>query len=211
MGSGETVVFDLDGVLSRRDLLTAVVVARLRRRPVAAIGLLPAIARRTASRDPEHRAALGRRLFARAFAGDEVEQFRASATTLGGTFAHWVIPDGAARFRAHRAEGATIAVATASERNVVEGFLAAADLVPDVLLASEIAPRAPVRLASHLVGHAKLAALRSAGVPLESARFYTDSIADLPVARAVGRTVLVNADPRTSRAFGDLEVEHVRW
>lgn len=210
-GRTETVVFDLDGVLSRHDLLTALVVARLRRRPIAAFASLPAIIRRTASRDPERRAELGRRLFARAFAGVDIGEFRGSARTLGAGLARWAIPDGAARLLDHRAAGATVVVATASERHVVEGFLSAAGIVPDLLLASEVDDAAPLRLATHLVGEAKLAALRAAGVSLDGALFYTDSIADLPVARAAGRTVLVNAATPTRGAFADLEVESVSW
>lgn len=58
-----------------------------------------------------------------------------------------------------------------------------------------------MRVADHRVGIRKAEALRDLRVPLENAEFVTDSITDLPTARAAARVVLIGASPRARDRF----------
>lgn len=106
------------------------------------------------------------------------------------------------RIRRQHAEGARIVIATATERRLAEVLLAAAGIPYDLLSASIlIETPSGMEFADHRVGTRKAEALREQGVPIEAAEFVTDSLADLPTARAAARVVLIGASPRTRRRY----------
>jgi HAD superfamily hydrolase (TIGR01490 family) len=106
----------------------------------------------------------------------------------------------------HRAQGDRLVMLTASSVYLAE--LAGAELGMDHVLCNRFEVDTDGRHTGRCLGalcfgrgkltHAEEYA-RSVGEPLEASVFYTDSYADLPVLRAVGRAVAVNPDPRLRR------------
>ncbi|MFS0704575.1 haloacid dehalogenase-like hydrolase [Cellulomonas sp. 179-A 9B4 NHS] len=182
-------LFDLDGVLSRRDTMGAVVAHRLRRRPhrLPAVVVLVALARVL----PPHgaaRPALNRLLVRLALGRLSRERYEA----VVGAVAAALVSAGNASAAAREAWDAAarrgpVVVVTATEELLARTYLRAAGLDPDVLVASRIAFTRRPRLVEHVVGEVKVRRLREAGIRLDDAVLHTDSASDLPLARAVRR------------------------
>lgn len=120
---------------------------------------------------------------------------------------------GAAAVREHQAAGDYTAIVTASTR------YASAPLARELGIAGIVATEVEVDEAGVLTGgvvwplcygegkvERTRRALAAVGLSLEDARFYTDSITDLPLLLAVGEPVVVNPDPRLRR-----EAERRGW
>ena len=199
------VVYDLDGVITRRDSFTAVVVDRLRRAPLRLLKALPAVVPMVLSMRADRRQRAARRVAQIALGGLHEPGYITLATAFGrriGASPSWVRDEAVQRIRRQHAEGARIVIATATERRLAEALLAAAGIPYDLLSASAlIETPSGMKFADHRVGMRKAEALREQGVPIEAAEFVTDSLADLPTARAAGRVVLIGASPRTRRRY----------
>lgn len=91
-------------------------------------------------------------------------------------------------------------VVTASERSLAAAYLRQIGYGDLRVLASQLGcSDDSLRITHHNVGHAKVAALRSAEVDLTESLFYTDSASDEKLARACRRTIIVNGSRRTRR------------
>lgn len=110
----------------------------------------------------------------------------------------WIRPATVERIRRQSAQGTRIVVATATERRLAQALLAQAG-VPYDLLSASLLTESPtgMNVADHRVGVRKLEALREQGVAIDQAEFVTDSITDLPIARAAARVILVGASKKT--------------
>jgi HAD superfamily hydrolase (TIGR01490 family) len=119
---------------------------------------------------------------------------------------------------AHRARGEKLVLLTSSSSYMAE--LVAQDLRLDAYLCNRFEVDARGRYTGRPLGalcygegkrlHAQRFADR-AGVPLERCAFYTDSFADIPVMRLVGRPVAVNPDMRLRREAAARGWEIVDW
>jgi phosphatidylglycerophosphatase C len=192
------VLFDLDGVLTRRDTFTTLVTRRLRASPwrlMAAAPALPLLA--LTRRWPEGRAPLSRYLVRVALFGLSVERAEQIAVDLGAEFAaniEWLNPAVIDTARRHIAAGDDVVVVTATEHQLARTLLDALGLTGLRLVASEMrAVRGGVGLRPHNYGRRKLRGLQEHGVSRPWAVLYTDSLADAPVADRVSRVVLVDA------------------
>jgi phosphatidylglycerophosphatase C len=216
-GSVPVFLFDLDGVLTHHDTMGALVVQRLLGRPLRLLAVAPvALAALAVGSRGELRPFLHRVIVRIAFAGLGPAEYRSYVADRASQLAR------RAGFRNVEAERALsdaaaegdVVIVTAAERIVAESYLAAICALPARLLASELEPgEGPVRFADHNVGPRKLQRARDAGLDLHGATLVTDSLSDLPLARAVGRCVLVNASAREvaiARA-ACREVIPVRW
>jgi phosphoserine phosphatase len=112
--------------------------------------------------------------------------------------AGWLRAALVAELRTEAASGRAV-IATASEAGLVRALVEALGIRDVRVLGSEL-ERAPkgLRFGLHNVGEQKHATLRAAGIPLGGARFFTDSLHDLPVAVVCAETVFVGADRATS-------------
>ncbi|MGY5765165.1 haloacid dehalogenase-like hydrolase [Brachybacterium sp. DNPG3] len=220
----DLVVYDLDGVLTRRDSFTAFLVDRLRRDPRRLLRTFPPTLAMLLSRREEQRMAWGRRATRIALAGLADDELAAHADGFGrriGADPSWIRAEVVGRIRAQRAAGTRIVIATATERHLAEGLLTAAGVPYDLLSASilgspgacagarsvDAGAGAGVAVLDHRVGSRKLAALRELGLDIGRAEFATDAASDLPTARAAARVVLVGATERTRRDFARAGVE----
>ncbi|WP_109211296.1 MULTISPECIES: haloacid dehalogenase-like hydrolase [Microbacterium] len=201
----EVALFDMDGVLTRHDSMAALIIRRLRAAPwrfAAAVPLvLTALA---ASPWGEVRPRVNRALVRLALrnvsplqyvrlAGETAEALAADPD-IGRHTIVAVLRQSHARTRA--------IVVTASEKTLARSYLDALGLNDVEVLASTLTvERRGLLMGSHNVGARKVQSLRAAGVALDQAVLYTDSASDLPLARAVRHTVLVNAGTRSTRAF----------
>ncbi|QJU55131.1 HAD family hydrolase [Herbiconiux sp. KACC 21604] len=206
-------VFDLDGVLTRRDLMTAVVTAALRRAPHRALVPLPAVANSMRLRnDPERRRAAAATVIGHAFAGWSPAELRELSV---GIATRWVrerrfIREAAVEaFREHTRRGDEVVVATASNDDAARALVGALGLEPAAVVASAITVGAGRALIEpYNIGEQKLRSLTDAGVDVGTAVFYTDSASDLPTARGARRTVLVAPSATTVRRFDEAGVRY---
>lgn len=195
------VVYDLDGVITRKDSFTAFMGQRLRRAPLRLLAALPAMGLMLLSTRPARRQQMAHRVTEMALAGLDERDFGVVVTAFGhriGADAAWVRNETVQRIRRQHAAGVRIVIATATERRLAEALLASAGVPYDALSAS-VLTGTPTGMAvsDHRVGARKAEALQELGTPLEDAEFVTDSITDLPTARAAARVVLIGASPRT--------------
>lgn len=199
------VVYDLDGVITRKDSFTAFMGQRLRRAPLRLIAALPAMGLMLLSTRPARRQQMAHRVTEIALAGLDERDYGVLVTAFGhriGADPAWVRNETVQRLRQQHAAGVRIVIATATERRLAEALLASAGVPYDALSASVLAGTPTgMRVVDHRVGVRKMEALREQGVPLGEAEFVTDSITDLPTARAAARVVLVGASLRTRDQF----------
>lgn len=199
--SPKLVVYDLDGVITRKDTFTALVLGRLARSPLRLLRALPLAATILSGKKPE----ASRRIAETALSGMTDADYAALAAQLGRKFAadpKWMRPYSVRRIRRQYDAGARIVIATAAERRLAEALLAAAD-VPYDLLSASLLKALPSGLAvcDHRVGARKTEALIELDVPIANAEFVTDSITDLPTAETAACVVLIGASGRTRRRF----------
>lgn len=199
------VVFDLDGVLTTHDTMGHFGRSRLGRKParlavaipfllLTRVHALPAVSAWAAG--VVTRITLGAMPHA-----DYVAEADAVGSALA-TVPGFVMADGVAALRAHVDAGDTVVICTGSEVSLIRGFLRELDLGDVTLYSSEFAHDGRrVVMVRHNVGRVKVETLASLGLPIAEAIFYTDSVADLPLARVAAHTHLINPDGRTRRAF----------
>lgn len=197
------VVYDLDGVITRKDTFTALVMSRLVRSPLRMLRSLSAATLLLS----ERKAQGSRRIAEVALSGMTDDSYTALAERLGRRFAadaKWIRGDTVQRIRRQHEQGSRIVIVTATEHRLAHTLLAAAEVPYDLLSASHLAATASgLRVADHRVGVRKVEALRELGEPIEHAEFVTDSLTDLPTAQAAARVVLIGASERTRRRFGE--------
>lgn len=197
-------IYDLDGVITTRDTLTALLVERLRSRPRGALRAIPHAAARLfcrgAARHDRARAVVGH-----ALAGLDLSEYGRLAATIGarlGSDSRWIRRAVCERLRSRHADGARIVIATASEELLVRALLESADVPFDLLSATTLGTgRSGLRVDDYRIGPRKATALLEARVRICGATFVTDSTTDLPTARLAASVELVGASRRTSAAF----------
>lgn len=195
------VVCDLDGVITRKDSFTAFMGQRLRRAPLRLIAALPAMGLMLLSTRPARRQQMAHRVTEIALAGLDERDYGVLVTAFGhriGADPAWVRNETVQRLRQQHAAGVRIVIATATERRLAEALLASAGVLYDALSASVlVGTPTGMAVSDHRVGVRKMEALREQRIPLENAEFVTDSVTDLPTARATARVVLIGASART--------------
>jgi phosphatidylglycerophosphatase C len=198
-------LFDLDGVLTRRDTMATLVRHRLRGQPPRVALVLPlALLARLLRPAGNGRPAVNRAIVRLALRGltraDYDNLARATARELAAE------PDNAPstalqQLRVAAAAGQVVVV-TASEALLARTYLDEIGVPQVDLLASQLQGReGRPRLVPHNVGVAKVDALYRAGIDLADAHLYTDSASDLPLARRTATTTLVNPTRRLRRSF----------
>lgn len=204
----------MDGVLTHHDTMSYLVRGRLLRNPLRLIPALPFVAAMALLRKhPRAHGVTLRTLVTLGLAGMPADLYadlaRATAQHLarGGT---WAMDDGIAAIRAHLADGDAVTITTGCELALATAFLEEYGLAQVPIAASLYRPG---RRYHHNFEATKVATLESMGVDLPHALLYTDSTADLPLARLVAATRLVNPDEHTLRAFAAAGVaaEPLRW
>jgi phosphatidylglycerophosphatase C len=193
------VLFDLDGVLTRRDTFATLVTRRLRVSPWRLAAALPAVPLLAlAGRWPERRGPVSRYLVRVALLGTGPAEARRNGSDLGAEFARtpeWLNSTVIDIARQHIASGDRVVVVTATEEQLARTLLDALDLTQVELVASVVAKaRGGSGLRPHNYGRQKLRALLDLGLAPPWALLYTDSLADGPIADEAERVVLVDAD-----------------
>jgi phosphatidylglycerophosphatase C len=210
-------LFDLDGVLTRRDTMATLVRSRLRHQPHKVPLVLPlALLARLLPAAGNARPAVNRFIVRLALRG----LTSAAYDDLAGATARQLAaePDNAPpaalqQLRTAAARGPVIVV-TASEAVLAQAYLDLLDVPRVELLASQLQARdGRPRLNPHNVGAAKVDGLRRAGVGLSNAHLFTDSASDLPLARCTAVTTLVNPTRRMRRSFSRrvANLQTARW
>jgi phosphatidylglycerophosphatase C len=204
--SGErVVVYDLDGVITRKDSFSGLVVERLRQAPHRLLEAMPAAGAMLLGEHTRHRHRSARRVAEIALSGLCESEYLALATSFGhhiGGRPSWMRSSAVRRIRRQHAKGARIVIATASERHLAQALLTRAEVPYDLLSASMLAETSTgMTVADHRVGARKTESLREQGIVIEEAEFVTDSLTDLPTARAAASVVLIGASSRTRERF----------
>ncbi|WP_067196173.1 HAD family hydrolase [Microbacterium sp. XT11] len=200
-----TVVFDLDGVLSRSDTMATVVFSRLRRRPwlVVPVAALAAVAAMAGTRG-DVRPRCNRAIVHLALSGLAADGYHRLADEAARRLASRpgnVAPEVVAALRDGIEQGDAL-VTTATERYLAMRYLTeiGADAAP--LHASEfVFTRRGPRFARHNVGAAKVEAFVRSRRDEAIDTLYTDSASDLPLARLSAMTVLVGSSTRAARVL----------
>ena len=210
-------LFDLDGVLSRRDTLGFLVVLRLRRRPVRAV-VCAAMSLVSLACLPygRFRPGINRAIVGVALNGVSPAEYHSLAARtvrrlIGDS--RTVSSEAISAVRWATSEGQAFVV-TGSEGQLARRYLQEIGLQGVHVQASALSVSdGGARLTHHNVGAAKVMGLRAAGVDLAEATLYTDSAADLELARAVRHTVLVNPSwfTRFTLARRNCSFQVVRW
>ncbi|WP_431792002.1 HAD family hydrolase [Kocuria palustris] len=203
-------MYDLDGVLTTRDSFTALVIEQLRRAPLRLMRALPAAAVMLVSGREQRKRQAAARVAAIALRGMSDDEYTALATGFGtriGGDRAWIRIDTVERIRRQSAQGVRIVIATATEQRLAQALLAQAGVPYDLLSASVLTQTASgMEVSDHRVGDRKTDALREQCVPIEQAEFVTDSMTDLPTARAAARVVLIGASQKTRERYGQAGV-----
>ena len=215
-------VFDMDGVLSQRDTMAQFLRELVLERPGKVAAALPVLAvRKLGSRSIGVEGRTSRamvRVAARGLSADEFDRRAGASGARQATRPGWVMETGIERLRRHLENGDRVVVTTGTEEHVAEAFLTGAGvpLGPGgaLLLASGYQDAAGRSRYRHNFAAGKLVSAALAGLDVEQAVFYTDSLADLPVARRARRVILIDPDRRTASVFqrevADLSIEFWR-
>ena len=204
-GHREVVIYDLDGVITAKDTFSALISAELRRAPTRLLRALPVIALMLLGRRAGSRGAAARNVTEIALAGMSDREYTELAEALGnriGGDSRWIRTATVERMRDQRDAGVRIIIATATEHRLAESLLVRAEVPYDVLSASILEATATgMRIADHRVSGRKLEALREQGILVDRAEFATDSLTDLPTARAAARVTLIGASLATRKRY----------
>lgn len=197
-------LFDLDGVLTRRDTFATLVRRRLTRSPVRLALALPALPVMAAtSAVPRARGPVARYLVRVALLGAEPDAVRTDAERLAGEFAQtpaWLDLAGIRAALEHLDRGDRVVVVTATEETLARSLLDRLGLGAAEVVASQVAAgRFGARLHPHNYGRRKLAALCGRLPEPPWPVMYTDSWADAPLLRNVEHSVLVRPSRRLRR------------
>ena len=198
-------IYDLDGVITTRDSFTAFIVEQLRRAPRQLVRALPAAAAMLVCPGEKRRRLATARVVTIALAGLRDHDYAELAAVFGkriGSDPAWMRASTVERIRRQKAQGKSIIIATATERQLAEYLLARAQVPYDLLSASLLAERPTgMEAADHRIGARKAEALREQGVVIEEAEFVTDSISDLPTARLAAQVTLIGASRKTQKLY----------
>lgn len=212
---GQIALFDLDGVLTRRDSFAGFVLRRLRRRPLRLAPALPLVpfmllpATRRAAIVLVVRLSLLRL---------SVAGFRAEVAAFVDALAakpRAIQPGCVQEARRHLDAGARVVFVTACEQTIARALLDRVGLPEVELVASRLARRGRSwRVALHNLGEEKprQLALRGIVAPWEAA--YSDHAVDLPLLGGARVAVLVNPRPallELARRELPGEVRAARW
>ncbi|MFI7067498.1 haloacid dehalogenase-like hydrolase [Kribbella sp. NPDC050124] len=196
-------VFDLDGVLSRRDTFTEFVRLSVVRGPWRLPLLLPVpllLAMCPVLEWRRHIAHYGARISLLGRALTDVER---ELQRLGGHLAKqpdWPMGTAVERVGEHLAAGDRVIVVTATEANLARSYLDALGLQKAELLASRLREaRLGLSLRPHNHGREKARQLAQL-VPPPWHVVYTDSLSDLPLMRATREVRMVNVRRTAVRA-----------
>lgn len=215
MSASPVVLFDLDGVLTRRDTYAAFVTRRIVRGPLRLLLALPLVPLMLL---PATRRQAGGLLVRLSLVGLSVARYRALAHAFGAGLAvtpRAVHADCVAAIHRHRADGARVVVVTACEESVARALLDGLGLA-DVELVGSRLRRSGRRweVAVHNLGDEKPRQLLARGIAPPWDAAYSDHVVDLPMLREARVAVLVNpSDAFAARARRELpaEVRTVRW
>ncbi|MCF8587200.1 HAD family hydrolase [Gordonia liuliyuniae] len=200
-------VYDLDGVLTRRDTMMWFIGRRLARAPWRLFTAIPWLILMMTAVGNERRASAARRVIETALRGVIDPAYTAAATTFGrqvAASARWMRTGTVDRIRQQAAGGVTIVIATATERRLAESLLRTAQVPYDELSASIFTESsAGMAVRDHRIGARKVDALVENGVPISGAEFVTDSVVDLPTARQAHTVTLIGASRRTRDSYAD--------
>lgn len=206
------IIYDLDGVITTRDTFTVFTAGQLCRRPLRLIPTVPVTVHRFFSRDEEYRRTSGRFIAGIALRGVDDRTFGRRVTDYGrrvGGSRAWIRSSTVDRIRRQKEQGASIVIATATERRLAAALLETAGVPYDLLSATEFTESPTgMQVADHRLGERKAESLRELGVDLAHAEFVTDSFTDLPTAREAGSVVLIGASVRTRRQFDNRGVRY---
>ncbi|WP_414121416.1 haloacid dehalogenase-like hydrolase [Corynebacterium nuruki] len=206
----DVVVYDLDGVITTRDTFTTFTIEQLCRKPLRLVPAIPLAVRRFLSRDEAFRRRAGVRIARIALRGLDDDEFTVRVTDFGrrvGAGRSWIRGSAVDRIRRQREHGATIIIATATERRLAAALLDRAGVPYDLLSASELSETPTgMDVTDHRLGERKVAALRELGVDIARAEFVTDSFSDLPTAREAESVILIGASRKTRQRFRDAGV-----
>ncbi|PZE86976.1 HAD family hydrolase [Curtobacterium sp. MCBD17_032] len=198
MDAHDVVVFDFDGVITTRDTMATVCRLRLLRDPRRLAAALPSLVRRVTARDPGARQRADSAVVEAALLGLDHSGYDELSRRVVARFiaSGWLRAELVAELRTEAASGRAV-IATASETGLVRAFMAALGMEDVRVLGSDLerTPRG-LRFALHNVGGQKRTTLLARDVPLVRARFFTDSLHDLPVSAACAETVFVGTDRR---------------
>lgn len=201
---GGVVLFDLDGVLTRKDTFATLVTRRLRTSPwrlLLAVPALPLLALTVLW--PRWRGPVSRYLVRIALLAASPESTRMVTTDLAREFVatpQWLNSPGLTAARRHLDSGDRVVVVTATEEQLARTLLDHLGLTAAEVIGSRVAPAAlGAWLRPHNYGGAKYEALRARDVPRPWRVMYTDSWADAPVLRHVEQVVLVRPSPSLLR------------
>lgn len=217
--SRRVVLFDLDGVLTRRDTFGTLVTRRLQRQPWRLPATGPALPLLGLSVSvPRLRGPVARHLVRSALFGVSLKAGREECAALGAEFAatpSWLRAEAIAAAIEYVDAGARVVVVTATERHLARALLDGVGLDAVELVASELA-RTPLglELNPHNYGPAKLDGLARAGIRPPFAVMHSDSAADLPLLRLADEPVLVaapRADVRRVRERLGRQPEAFAW
>lgn len=207
-------VFDLDGVIARNDTMEVLVRRMLVRNPLRALLSIPFVALWFfIPSKVAWRGRLSGVLGGIAFSGLSERRYRSIARRVGrelGAQRAWALTSGSELLRAEVASGRNVLVSTGTEYEIARSFLDEIGF-PGVELSATTMRfgRWFVRYQNHNLGAMKVRNLGGRNPTL----FYTDSTADLPLARVSAATVLVNPDAAVEadfrREIANLSV--VRW
>lgn len=193
--SGQTAVFDFDGVLLRGDSFAGYLQWRGRRRYRNALPALPLLPLLPLLRHPRT-LPWAARLFSRALtlgldqAGFETEAAEFCRAWLARPGR--VIEPLLERLRAHQAAGDRVIVASGTAQFLLDSFLRELGVTGVTALGSQLEFRRwGLRSTRHNYGATKLLSLAEIGVQAPWAVSYSDSHADLPMLAAAQRAVLV--------------------
>lgn len=204
------IVYDLDGVITTRDSFTALMVEQLRRAPLRLMRALPAAATMLMTRREKRKRQAAARVAAIALTGMSDDDYTALATRFGnriGGDPAWIRAETVERIRRQNAQGVRVVIATATEQRLAQALLAQTGVAYVLLSASVLGETATgMEVVDHRVGARKTDALREQGVPIEQAEFVTDSMTDLPTARAAARVTLIGASPKTRDRYAQAGV-----
>lgn len=208
-------LFDMDGVFTHGDTMFELLRSQLVRSPLKIVRALPFLFRSAFGDRPTKTKANGR-LMEIAVADLTQSQYTALVETTARRLAaskKFVQPDAVVEVKKHQANGKVLII-TGSERRMARAYLTNLGLTDVDIESSELTfSGSGAKLTAHLIGPAKVKRLKELAIPFESLPFYTDSRADLPVARLTAHTTLVNPNAKTRDAF-EREIPNltvVRW